>query len=331
MKGCEENLYANLESFFRLKHSNYELLFSVAEAQDPAIAVIEDLMGKWPDARARLIVGEIRVGLNPKVNNLIRSYSEARYDNLLISDSNVRVGPGYLRDLLQAFDRDVGVVTAIVAGVQPQGWGGWLEANFLNTFYARWMLLSRYFAHPVVVGKSMLFRRPEMNRIGGLRNLAGYLAEDYMAGLAMLFLGKKIGLMRTPIEQPIGRYSFSAFWSRHLRWGRIRKSQSPLAFAFEPCLSLFFSGGVGALAAQGLWQIPVLVFLSVHVALWLFCDLVMMSIVAEKPRLRAVLAWGLREALYLPLWFHIACGCRVNWRGNQLVIGRGGMLKTKGI
>lgn len=286
-------------------------------------------MARHPRQAARLYVGDVYAGPNPKVNNILRAYHEAANDWILISDSNVRVEPRYLDDVVEPFGREeVGVVTAIVAGHDPEGPGGWLEAVFLNTFYARWMMISSAMGLPVVIGKSMLFRRSEAKRFGGMAVLGRYLAEDYMAGQAMRRLGRRVEIMRRPVPQPIGDYSLKAFWKRHIRWGRIRKSQAPQAFAVEPWLSFWPAGLVGAFSAHALFGFPVEAVLAIHLVLWGASDLAMMWLVSGGIDPRAVLAWFARETLHIPLWIHIAFGRSVDWRGQRLTLARGGMLKA---
>lgn len=326
VKGIDEGLEENLETFFRLDYPRYELLFSVADSIDPAIPVIERLISKHTKLRARLYIGEIRAGPNPKVNNLIRSYGEARHDWILISDSNVRAEPGYLRAMVEPFDESVGVVTALVSGRGAASAGAWLESVFLNTFYARWMLLAQWSGCPIVIGKSMLFRRSEAQRFGGISMLSSYLAEDYVTGQAMRFLGRRIVLMREPVMQHIGRYGLEAFWSRHLRWGRIRKAQAPLAFAFEPLLSFWFSGLLGAWAGSHAFGASLSTWLAAHLVFWFSCDLGMMTAMGMRPSWRSSVAWIVRECLYFPLWLHIAMGSTVNWRGTRLTLARGGTI-----
>ena len=328
----EENLAKNLESFFALDYPEYEIIFCVADKDDPAVEVVEAFLKRHPDQNARLLISEGKVGPNPKVNNIIQGYGEAKHDWILISDSNVRVKPSYLHTVTEKFTDEVGIVTAVVGGCEPEAAGGWLEAVFLNTFYARWMIVSRQMGVPVVVGKSMLFRRSDARRFGGLAVLGRYLAEDYMAGQAMKLLGKKIEIMSIPIRQPLGHYPFRSFWSRHLRWGRIRKSQAPQAFCFEPLLSFWVSGIAGALSLQHLVGVPFSIGIVLHIGLWAAADLNMLRIVSpeifREGTWRVVIAWLARETLHMPLWIHIAVGSTVKWRGKKLVLARGGMLKV---
>ena len=328
LKGAENGMKENLKSFFRLDYPKYEIIFSVAEEKDPACQMVRRLIEAHPDVDAHLIVGDVNAGPNPKVNNLIRSYERAQFDLLLISDSNVRVEPDYLKRLVAHIENGVGMVTSVVSGQSQSGIGGHLEATFLNTFYARSMLLLASFGRPCVVGKSMLFRRSTANRFGGIANLARYLAEDYMAGEAMRKLNLRVVIASDPVHQHIGHYSFKSFWSRHLRWGRIRKAQEPLVFAFEPLFGSWISGLIGAFALNRIFGLTYVASLALHLLIWSICDLVVLSKVEGKLALEAPLVWLMREFLAFPLWVHIALGNTVNWRGNRLRLQSGGIIET---
>ncbi|MBI3543628.1 MAG: glycosyltransferase [Deltaproteobacteria bacterium] len=326
LKGVDSGLRENLQSFFSLDYPKFELIFSVADARDPACRLIEDLMDKNPGVDARLIIGAVEVGPNPKVNNMMRGYHQAKYDVTLISDSNVRVPANYLTVLMPDLDDETGVVSAVVSGQAPQGLGGRLEATFVNTFYARWMILGSALGFPMVIGKSMLFRRSVSARFGGIQNLSKFLAEDFMAGQAMMHLGLKIKHMRIPCPQVIGKHSFSDFWNRHVRWGRMRKVQSPLALFFEPVNGPIVSGLLGAFAAHKLFGVAFGTFFAAHVGFWFLNDLVVMSFLGAEIPYATPLFWLLREATSIPHWMHILSGNTVLWRGAKLKLQPGGTL-----
>ncbi|MBY0470430.1 ceramide glucosyltransferase [bacterium] len=329
LKGVDSGVGSNLRSFFELEYPEFEILFSIADERDPVRFLVEDLIHSYPKVNARLIVGEVVVGPNPKVNNLIRSYESAQYDLVMISDSNTRVAPDYLRRMVAQMDNNVGIITAAVVGFNSENLGGRLEANFLNTFYARWMHLAASVDRTCVVGKSMLFRRSVAKRFGGIRELARYLAEDYMAGIAMKRLGLRVIVATDPIYQHIGKYSFKQFWDRHLRWGRIRKSQAPLPFLFEPLFTgATLSGLVGALAFWGLFGVSPLLFLSIHFGLWFFYDVIQTLLLEGTLDHRMPVVWALREALSFPLWFHSMIGNTVQWRGKKYTLLPGGLLES---
>ncbi|MFM8269033.1 MAG: glycosyltransferase [Pseudomonadota bacterium] len=325
LKGADEGLTENLQSFFNQNYPKYEILFSVTDPGDPAIPVVEKLMSQYPLVNAKLHCFPQAMGPNPKINNLMTAYEEAQNDIVLISDSNIRVKADYLLHLVPDLKDSVGIITAVVAGISPSGLGGWLEASYLNTFFARWMVLTKKLGFPSVVGKSMVFRKTHLKRVGGLSNLAHYIAEDYMAGHAMEKLDLKIEFMRSPIEQYIGVYSYEQFWGRHLRWGRIRKSIAPFAFLIEPLFFSTVSGFLGAWALSSLFGASFFQLWILHMIFWAFCDALIYQIM-DRFSLKAMGAWFIRECLAPVLWFSILSGNTVFWRGREYKILQGGLL-----
>lgn len=326
VKDLDEGGEENLRSFFHLDYSEFEIIFSVADHEDPARPVIENLLREYPHVKARLIVGDIPLGPNPKVNNLIRGFERARYDWILISDSNVRVSPDYLASLAKQVKPETGLVTSSVVGSGMKNIGAHLESTFLNSFLTRWMVFSHRLARPLVLGKSMLFRRSVAERFGGIKILSPFLAEDYMAGEAMRALGYEVTLSLHPVDQYLGNYPLRQFWKRHVRWGRIRKSQAPLVFLIEPWTGALGSGLLGARALSQLLPLSFIDALVLHLLFWLLCDLIIFKCVKTTIHWKTSLAWLAREILSLPLWFHTLMGNLVEWRGKKLKLQSGGIL-----
>ena len=332
MKGADPSLKENLRSFFQLDDSiPFELLFSVETKNDPAFEIAQNLIAEYPLVRARIYLSSQSahlyspLGLNPKLKNLAQSYEHASYDLVLISDSNVRVKPSMLFDLTREFDEKTGLITSIVAGTEFKGLGGYLEAMYLNTFYARFNSLANAYAKPCVVGKSMLFRKSVAARFGGLKILSQFLAEDFMAGESMAKLGLRVKTAHQSVNQIIGTHSLNDFWSRHLRWGRIRKAHAPLAYLVEPFSNAWVISILGALALPT----PLLPTLCSSLLFWMICDAVQFFALGRVKASQALgfpLVWMIREALAVPLWIRIGMANTVNWRGNRLQLARGGIL-----
>lgn len=299
----------------------------MASFEDPAYPVVKKLLENHPQVSAKLIVQPVELGPNPKVNNMMRSYELAQNDLILISDSNVRVRADYLKRLSNSVrDKKVGMVTAVISGFESKGMGGKLESIFLNTFYARWMRLLFFIGRPCVVGKCMLFRKSVAKRFGGIGVLARYLAEDYMAGEAVKRLGLKVVLAQEPVNQCIGKLTLKQFWSRHIRWGRIRKSQVFLAFLIEPLLGSVVSGGLGATAGYFIYHIHPLGFFILHMSGWFLLELPLFWRSQTKLAVLDFIFWLIREFLAFPLWLNIALGNTVHWRGKNLTLEPGGLL-----
>ncbi len=329
LKGTDPGLRENLESFFNLEYPAFEIIFSVANPQDPATGLINDLIAKYPQVKARLICGEVHTGVNPKVNNLVRSYESSRYPLLLISDSNVRVSRDYLKRLVAHLDPAVGLVTSLVTGTHAQGLGGKLERTFLNSFYARGMLIADAAGKQCATGKSMLFMKSVAERFGGIKVLGRYLAEDFMFGEAIQHLGLKVVIAKDPVRQIIGNHGVRQFWNRHVRWGRIRKTQAPLAFAIEPWLGCFASGLVGSAAFSSLTGLTFSAFMAIHLLIWATSDYLIARRLEKSSPYAFAPIWLIRELLALPLWLHTASGNQVAWRGNQFTLKAGGLLESR--
>jgi ceramide glucosyltransferase len=191
------------------------------------------------------------------------------------------------------------------------------------------MMLSQTFAKPCVVGKSMLFRKSELQRFGGLKLLSEFLAEDFMAGEAMRKLGLCVGISKVPVLQVLGHYSLKSFWKRHLRWGRIRKAHAPLAFLLEPFFSPILMSSLGSI---GLHQCSSLNLIqSFGLYLGMFCTLDFITYYRVTPErggnpILFPTLWLFREILGIPLWLQIASSNKIDWRGRTFRLLQGGVL-----
>ncbi len=327
LKGMEFEIRENLVSFFELQYPKFELLFNVAEANDPVIPVIQELMKLYPQVDATLTVGEVVVGHNPKINNLILSYEKGKYDWNVIIDSNIRVSKPYLKHIASKIKPDTGCITTAFVGQKPQGVGGWMERVFLNTQNTRWMIIGHFSGRPFVVGKSMMFKKSVMERVGGLRYLGTYLAEDAVTGFEVLKMGLKIVVPSITISQMLGKQSFQSYWSRHVRWGRIRKSQVTGVFMTEPFACAFGSGLLGATGVSMATGAPFWVPLLAHWVVWGFCDFFIMKKLSPSTGIKDMFFWFIQEILLLPMWLHALSSNKVMWRGNALHLKFGGKVQ----
>jgi ceramide glucosyltransferase len=318
LKDLEDGIEESLESFFTLDYPCYEILFSVRDPEDPVCAVVQSLMDQYPDVDARLIIGRAEVGQNPKVNNLILGYRLAQHDFILICDSSIRADRYFLRRMASYMESNVGLVTALVAGENGEGLGGVLETVSLNTYYLKWTYLARSLKLPFFAGKVMLFRRSVADKFGGLSALGGFLAEDYLLAKSIRNLGLKVAIQAEPVVQEVGYREFKDYWSRHLRWGRIRKSIAPVAFFLEP------------IAGPAFWTLVLFAVLdssrAVNSALilwgaWGLGDFLLLGITANGLSIETVIGWLLRELLVIPLWAHTLAGNTVCWKGTRLKLG----------
>ncbi|MHC5538160.1 ceramide glucosyltransferase [Singulisphaera rosea] len=321
LKGQDEGLEANLRSFFQLDYPTFQLLFCVAEPDDPAIAVVNRLLAEFPGHDAQLIVGCPVFGLNPKVESLAAMLPYRRHETILISDSNVRVRPSYLRETAcYLAEPGVGLVTNLFVGVGETQTGAILENLHLNGFIAGGIAAAAVLRITCVVGKSMLMPVRTLEAIGGFACVRNLLAEDQVIGMRVRKAGYSIRVSHHVIENVNQSRGFRWFLNRHSRWYKIRRQLALSAFVSEPTANLAAIGLVWALSGvNGIaWG-----GLLVLVGLGMFRDAIQtFRLRGSFPKLRHLLLSPVKDLFLLPVWFDALVNQRVQWRGHRFLVGR---------
>ena len=224
--GADDDLAANIESFADLDYPDYEVLLGVADPRDPALAVARAAAARRPD-RFRVVLQRGAPGLNRKVNQLVSLAAEARGAILVVSDSNVRVAPNYLRETAALLaDPRAGLVTHPIAGAGGCSAGAAMDNLQLAAGVSTGMIAAqRLGGHDIVVGKSMGLRRSDVGALGGFASLKDVLAEDYVLGRRVgAELGKRVVVASTPIVNVCRERSVRDFAARFARWGVIQRT-----------------------------------------------------------------------------------------------------------
>lgn len=248
-----------LGSSFTLSPPAAEILFCAARSDDAAIPLVRELIARNPGAGARLLIGEDRIGGNPKLNNVVKGWTAARHDRIVMADSNVLLPTDYLSILDATWTDGTGLVSAPACGIRPLGMAARVECAVLNGNQARAQLAAAALDLGFAQGKTLCFDRRVMSRAGGMDALGRDLAEDVGATKAIRAQGLKVRLTPRPFPQPVGQRSWRAVWDRQLRWSRVRRAGFPAIFLFEPlnnpllvALALLPAGPAAALAALSL-------------------------------------------------------------------------------
>jgi ceramide glucosyltransferase len=138
LRGIEPYIEVTLESGFHLDYPEYELIFCVAESNDDIIPVVRRLMAAHPQVPSRLLIGDVAVSANPKLNNCVKGWNAARHEWIVLADSNVLMPRHYIHQLMAAWRPDTGLVCSTPIGARPEGFWAEIECAFLNTLQARW-------------------------------------------------------------------------------------------------------------------------------------------------------------------------------------------------
>jgi ceramide glucosyltransferase len=325
LRGADPGLETNLETSFRLDYPGFEIVLGAADPDDPALEIARRVAARHPGVHARIVVDGRKVGVNPKVNNLANCLRVARHDLVVVSDSNVALPPGYLRDLVAHHGPDVGLVTSLFRGAPGRGFGARLESLQLDAFVAGGVAIAQATGAVCVVGKSMLFSRRDLGRIGGMRFLGRFLAEDQVCGEEMAAKGMRVVVAREVIENRLGDLDVRAAVARHLRWARIRRAMNPLAFAAELLLCPVALALIGACALRTPTSIALL---AASAAAKLVVDACATTSLGGRIDLALPLVSLSRDLGAAALWPAAWLGRTVNWRGRALRIGRRSLLET---
>jgi len=325
LKGIDPEIYASFRSHCLQDYPEYELIFGVSEADDPAVASVEQLQREFPDRAIRLIICEEKLGPNVKVSNLEQMLPRARYEYLLINDSDIRVEPDYLRRVMAPLaDNKTGMVTCLYRGVASPTLGSRLEALGISTDFCAGVLAAKQLEGGIRfgLGSTLAFRRRDLEGIGGFRAIVDYLADDYELGRRIADLGLKVKLSDVVVETHLPAYGLPGFLSHQLRWARgVRDARLGGYIGLITTFGLMW--GVLALIATPTSQWSLLAF-GITVALRLAVAIVVGRSVVRDPHVTSNL-WllPLRDLIGVGVWIASFFGHTVTWRGYRFKLKAG--------
>lgn len=325
LKGLGHDLEANLESFCRQDYPRYQIVFGVATADDPAVAVVRRIRRRFPQCDIALSIAH-ETGTNRKVANLVHMMRLAKYGVLVLSDADVRVEANYLRTMVAPLaDPAVGLATTLYRGIAGRSRASRLEALFVNTdalpmfVTAEWVqgLHNAY-------GASIAVKRAALEAIGGFRALADHLADDYLLGERIARAGWRLALLPYVVATVIDATRLRDVWRHQLRWARTYRAQQPLGWFCSVITHAMLWGVLAATVSGGSgagWA---------ALALAASCRLVALSGILALAGDRDTRRWlwlvPLKDLLYSLVWFVSWLGRRVEWSGEVLRVEPDGRL-----
>jgi len=319
--GIDNYAAETLRSTFELDYPCYEILFCVASAKDPALPLVKSLIATYPKAAVRLLIGDDRVSTNPKLNNVVKGWRAAAHQWIVIADSNVLMPPDYIQRLFASWRDDTGLVASPPIGSHPQGFWAEIECAFLNTYQARWQYIVDSFGKGFAQGKTMLWRRADLERAGGIAALGKEVAEDAAATKIVRDAGLKVRLIDRPLAQPLGHRGAREVWNRQLRWARLRRASFLLYFLPE-----ILSGGllpmtiVGVLAKA--FGLPLALCLASFGTLWYGSEMLLAAAAGWHVSPLYPIYGFVRDLILPALFVGALRGSDFVWRGNQMQVER---------
>jgi ceramide glucosyltransferase len=327
VRGVDFATYENYASFCRQGFPDYEILFAVNDAADPAVPLIHRLIAEFPDRKIRLFIGAECLGANRKVNKLARLSREAEHEILVLTDGDVRVGPNYLREVVAPFvDERTGAVTSFYRGIAQKNLGAELEAIGASSDYFAGVLMAELTEGiNFALGASIVTTKRWLSKIGGFAPIAGMLADDYELGLRIAKAGGRVLLSREAVWTVYPAQTARSFWDHQLRWARTVRLCRPLSY-----FGLIFTLGLP-------WAVLAAVVAPTR---WIAAAYLLAYLVLRHVMAWTVGVWGvgddvlrkklwlvpLRDALYSIVWLASFASNRITWGGREFTMHKGQMV-----
>jgi ceramide glucosyltransferase len=324
--GLDIDTYENFASFCFQDYPEYEIIFGVRDEGDPCVEVVREIIDNFPEIDIRLVVSDRTLGTNLKVSNLANAAELAKYDILVLADSDVRVDANYLRQLIQPMrDTAVGVVTCLYRPL-VRGSVAILEAVGISTEYHASVLVARSLeGMKFALGPTIAIRKTVLEAIGGFPAIADYLADDYQLGYQPARAGYKVVLSDYIIDHAIATESFTDLIHRQTRWYFCTRVSRPwgylgLIFSHGTAISLLFAIATGG-SFLG-WAVLCVTWITRLAMGWVVGVRCLHDLVAKK------FLWliPLRDLIGFGIWCYCFVGNTIEWRGRRLKLTTDGKL-----
>lgn len=325
LRGLDPQMYESFRSHCTQDYPEYEIIFGVGDADDPAAEAVHRLMKEFPQAHIQLVICREVLGNNRKVSNLVQMLGRARYDYVLINDSDIYVAPDYLKRVMAPFaTAQVGMVTCPYRGIAAATLGSKLESLGISTEFIPGVLVARQIENGIhfALGSTLAMTRAALNAIGGLAPLVDYLADDFELGYRIARAGYQVVLADVVVETHLPAYSFVGFFEHQLRWARSTRDSRRagyigllLTFGLPWAMIAVLLGG----GATWSWLLLGAAFvLRVAVALQ-----VGLGVVGDHAVVRNLWLLPLRDVVAFWVWFASFADNKVHWRGDIFVLENG--------
>lgn len=326
LHGLDREAYENFASFCRQNYPLYEILFAVSDESDPAVSVVRHLIRDFPQIPIRLLVNKEFSGMNDKVAKLCLLAEQARYDLLVVTDSDVRVAPDYLLEVSGIFrDPLVGAATALYRAIKAPSFGAVMDAMGSLSFSGSALVARRVQGLKFMMGSTMAFTRERLVEIGGFAPLLDMHSDDYELGRRIAEKGYRVALAPEPVDMDFPSETIGDYLRHELRWLIGLRHIRPGGH-----FSLLLTQAVAWAVAAAVLA-PSLTAGAAWIAAYLFVRLLTGYVIG---------VWGLRDPVVkrnlwlLPLhdffWFFLWLASfgvnRIEWRGLLFTLKKGRMI-----
>ena len=320
--GMEPRLRENLESFFRQDYPQYEIIFGARDENDAAIRLAREIAAEHPTIPVTLVFSGIPQFPNAKIFSLSRMVEHARFEHLIISDSDVEVAPNYISDVIAPLlDDTVGCVTCLYRGLPAGGIWSRLEALGMSTEMSSGVLVADMLeGMKFALGPTMATRKDALAAIGGFAAMRAHCSDDYILGNWIAErAGYEVVLSHHVIDHIVMNKSFRDSMLHQIRWMKSSKHTRPKGH-FGTGLTFAVPFGLlglvaGAFSAQ--WALGIAMFATAYLNRVVQSILVGWGVTRDARSLRHASLYPLRDLMGFFFWMISYSGNVVEWRGER--------------
>jgi len=299
VRGLDPDAYENFASFCRQDYPDYELLFCVGEKDDPVVPILERLARDFPERRIRVLFGSGGRGSNDKVVKLARLVSEAQHEVVVISDSDVRVQPDYLRTVVAPLaNPKVGAVTCFYVPIEEKTLTESLQTiGMFSDFYAGILVAWQLDGVKFALGPTIATTRTRLAGFGGYAAIEDRPADDLLVGRLIAEQGYEVELLPYSILTVADYKSLRDLLNKRLRWIVVMRHMRPW-------------GHLGLLLTQGLpWSLAAI---AIHPSAGIAIGYLGAYLLLRFAMTWMVGIWGLKQDVLwkklglIPVWDAVA-------------------------
>jgi ceramide glucosyltransferase len=325
LKGTDPEIYTSFRSHCLLDYPEYEIIFGVSDAADPAVVSVRQLQQEFPSHAIRLVICPEILGPNVKISNLEQMLAASRYEHLLVNDSDIRIEPDYLRRIVAPLtDEHVGMVTALYRGVPEPTLGSHLESQGISTDFCAGVLVARQLEGGLRfgLGSTLAFRRRDLSRIGGFKSIVDYLADDYELGRRIADLSLKVVLSSVVVETHLPAYDLAGFFAHQMRWARgVRDARLGGYIGLASTFGLFWALLNLIAFRDAAWALEVLA--AVVLARFAVAIVVGRFVLNDLQVPKRLWMLPVRDLIAVVIWLVSFAGHTVTWRGDRFRLKNG--------
>jgi ceramide glucosyltransferase len=320
LHGAEPGLLARLARFCEQDYAGpVQIVFGAHSDAEPGAAMVRELMVQFPDCAIDLVIDQRSHGTNGKVSNLLNMMQRARYDLLVLSDSDIIVGPDYLQRINALLEAESGAVTCLYYGVGDGLWPR-LSALAINMhFLPQAILASSLGLVQHCCGATIVLRRSMLDRIGGFAAFANVLADDHAIGAAVRSQGYPITTAPFLVGHRCLDARFGELIRHQIRAARTIRSIAPLGYAGTIITHPWPLAVLGALSGTITGDLVAAAALGLRLAL---CICISRRFGLRRDYWLVPLQDMIAFAVYLASFF----GMTVHWRGSVYRVMADGMM-----